>query len=140
MKKDTAKLVEELGLCADFSTFYNENEEFMIRDTLSQLLNRLIEEKGLKKSQIIRDAELSEVYGYQIFSGLRAPERKKLLCLAIAMSLNVDEVQNVLKSAGYPPLYVKRPLDCVVLYGICKKLSVAEINDLLFEYDLETLG
>lgn len=140
MVKDTKKLVEELGLCADFNTFYNEHEEFMIRDTLSQLLNRLIEEKGLKKSQVIRYAELSEVYGYQIFSGLRVPERKKLLCLAIAMSLNVDEVQNLLKSAGYPTLYVKRPLDCVVLYGICKKLSVAEINNLLFEYDLETLG
>lgn len=140
MSKDTSKIVEELALCADFSTFYNENKDYMVTSTLSEMLEALLKEKQLKKSQVIKNAELSEVYGYQIFSGLRTPERDKLLCLAIAMSLSVDEVQGLLKSAGYPLLYVKRPSDSVVLYGICKGLSVAEINNLLFEYDLETLG
>lgn len=140
MGKDTSKIVEELGLCPDFTTFYNENKDYMVSTTLAELLNRLLKEKKLKKSTVIRQAELSEVYAYQIFSGLRVPERGKLLCLAIGMELTLDEVQALLKSAGYPPLYVKRPFDSVVLYGICKKLSIADINTLLFEYDLETLG
>ena len=46
---------------------------------------------------LIRNAELSEVYGYQIFSGLRVPERKKLLCLAVGMSLNIEEVKLIIK-------------------------------------------
>lgn len=140
MKKDTSKIVEELGLCPDFNTFYDENQEHMITSTLSELLNKLIVDKGLKKSQVIKNAEISEVYAYQIFSGLRVPERKKLLCLAIGMTLNLDEVQTLLKCAGYSQLYVKLPFDSVILYGICKKLSVIEINELLFEYDLDTLG
>ena len=139
MQKDTSKIVEELGLCPDFQTFYQETKDYMISGDLSALLAQLLESKGLKKAQVIKSAELSEVYGYQIFSGLRVPERKKLLCLTISMGLNIDEVQQLLRCAGYPQLYVKIPFDSVVLYGLCKGLSVVEINELLYRYDLETM-
>lgn len=140
MEKDTSRILEELGLCPDFTTFYRENKDHMISSTLSELLEQLLSEKGLKKAQVIKNAELSEVYGYQIFSGIRVPERKKLLCLAVAMGLNIDEAQRLLKCAGYPQLYVKLPFDSVVLYGLCKRLSVVQINELLYSYDLEMLG
>ena len=140
MEKDTSKIVEELGICPDFKTFYRENKDYMVTDSLSSLLGRLLEQKGLKKAQVIKNAELSEVYGYQIFSGIRVPERKKLLCLAVGMGLNIDEAQQLLKCAGYPQLYVKLPFDSVVLYGLCKRLSVVQINELLYSYDLEMLG
>lgn len=140
MQKDTSEIVKELGLCPDFKTFYRENKEYMVSDTLSQLLTRLLQEKGLKKSRVIKNAELSEVYGYQIFSGVRIPERKKLLCLAVGMELHLGEVQQLLKCAGYPQLYAKLPFDSIVLYGICKRQSVVQINELLYEYGLETLG
>lgn len=140
MQKDTSELVKELGLCPDFQTFYNENKDYMISGDLPVLLAQLLERKGLKKSQVIKNAELAEVYGYQIFSGLRMPERKKLLCLAVGMGLNIEETQQLLKCAGYSQLYVKLPFDSVVLYGLCKALSVVQINELLYEYGLEMLG
>lgn len=140
MQKDTSEIVKELGLSPDFRTFYSENKDYMVSANLFQLLEALLAQKGLKKSQVIKNAELSEVYGYQIFSGLRVPERKKLLCLTISMGLNIDEVQQLLRCAGYPQLYVKIPFDSVVLYGLCKGLSVVEINELLYTYGLETLG
>lgn len=140
MQKDTSEIVKELGLCPDFKTFYHENRDHMVTSTLSELLCQFMTMKGLKKAQVIKKAELSEVYGYQIFSGIRVPERKKLLCLAVGMGLNIDETQQLLKCAGYPQLYVKLPFDSVVLYGLCKALSVVQINELLYEYGLETLG
>lgn len=140
MQKDTSEIIRELGLCPDFKSFYRENKDYMICDDLAQLLKELLEAKGLKKAQVIKKAELSEVYGYQIFSGLRVPERKKLLCLAVAMGLNIEEVQQLLKCAGYSQLYVKLPFDSIILYGICKQLSVLQINELLYEYGMETLG
>lgn len=140
MQKDTSEIVKELGLCPDFQTFYSENKEYMVSADLAQLLAELLERKGLKKAQVIKNAEFSEVYGYQIFSGLRVPVRKKLLCLSVSMGLNIAEVQQLLKCAGYAPLYVKNPFDSVVLYGLCKELSVVEINELLYKYELETLG
>ncbi len=137
--KDTTKIVEELGLCSDFKAFYNENKNYMIKEDLSSLLDTLIKKHNIKKSQVIRASEISEVYAYQIFSGKRVPERKKLLCLALAMELSLDEVQSLLKCAGYSTLYVKLPFDSVIIYGICKKLSVIETNEILYNYNLETL-
>lgn len=139
MEKDTSEIVKELGLSQDFQTFYNENKEYMVDSNLSELLADLLQRKGLKKSHVIKNAELSEIYGYQIFSGARVLERKKLLCLAISMKLSIDEAQQLLKSAGYSQLYVKKPFDSVVLYGLCKGMSVVEINELLYKYNLETL-
>ena len=140
MEKNTSEIVKELGLCPDFQTFYDENKDYMLTQKLTELLAQLLEVKGAKKSQVIQKAELSEVYGYQIFSGIRVPERKKLLCLAIGMGLNIEEAQQLLKCAGYAQLYVKLPFDSIVLYGLCKGLSVVQINELLFSYGLETLG
>ena len=87
--KDTSKIVEELGLCADFKSFYDENRNYMVKSSLSELLNELAAKSPLKKSQIIKNSELSEVYAYQIFSGLRVPERKKLLSLCVGYRANV---------------------------------------------------
>ena len=140
MEKNTAEIVKELGLCPDFQTFYSENKDYMVTQRLTDLLNQLLESKGFQKSQVIKKAELSEVYGYQIFSGIRVPERKKLLCLAVGMGLNIAETQQLLKCAGYAQLYVKLPFDSIVLYGLRKGLSVVQINELLFSYGLETLG
>ena len=140
MEKDTSKIVEELEHFPDFRTFYAENKEYMVSGNLSSLLLQLLESKQLKRSQVIKNAELAEVYGYQIFSGVRVPERKKLLSLAVGMGLNIDETQQLLKCAGYAQLYVKHPFDSILLYGLCKGFTVVQINELLFTYGLETLG
>ena len=140
MEKNTSEIVKELGLCPDFQTFYSENKDYMVSQKLTDLLAQLLKSKKLQKSLVIKNAEISEVYGYQIFSGIRVPERKKLLCLAVGMGLNIEETQQLLKCAGYAQLYVKLPFDSIVLYGLCKGLSVVQINGLLYEYGLETLG
>ena len=42
MEKDISKIVEELGLCPDFKTFYRENQDYMVKDSLSALSGRLL--------------------------------------------------------------------------------------------------
>jgi cyanate lyase len=140
LNKDTSKIVEELHLCDEFRTFYDENKEYMIDKSLAELLDSYIKAKNLHKSDIIHNSGLSEVYTYQIFSGIRTPERKKLLALAVAMGLNFEETQTLLKSAGYAPLYIKIPFDSIVIYGLYKGLSTSEINELLFDHGFKTLG
>ena len=140
MQKDTAEIVKQLKLSPDFQSFYQENKEYMVDQTLAQLLTQLLEQSGISKAAASKNAEMSEVYGYHIFSGSRIPERGKVLALAIGMGLHLDQVQQLLKAAGYSPLYVKRPFDSVVLYGLCKKMTVAQINELLYDYGMETLG
>ena len=140
MKKNTSEMLRELQGCSDFNNFYSENSAFVIRSTLSQYLESLLSAHSLKKSDAIKNSELNEIYAYQIFSGVRVPERKKLLSLAVGMKLSLEEVQNLLKCASYAQLYVKNTFDCIVIFGICKGLSVPDINEILYEYGMETLG
>ena len=86
MQKDTSNLLEALKSCSDFKQFYCENEECIVSVPLSTLLDTLLTQHNIKKSAAIRRSELSEDYAYQIFSGLRVPERKKLLSLAICVA------------------------------------------------------
>lgn len=140
MQKDTAEIVKQLQLSPDFQCFYQENKDFMVDQSLAELLQQLLQQTGMSKAKAIKNAEMSELYGYHIFAGSRIPERGKVLALAIGMGLGPDQIQQLLKAAGYSPLYVKRPFDSVVLYGIFKKMSVAQINELLYDYGMETLG
>ena len=140
MQKDTSEIVKQLQLSPDFQSFYQENRDYMVDKTLAQLLEQLLQQTGISKAKAIKNAETSEIYGYHIFAGSRIPERGKVLALAIGMGLKLEQVQQLLKAAGYSPLYVKRPFDSVVLYGIMKNMSVAQINELLYDYGMETLG
>lgn len=140
MQKDTSEIVKQLQLSPDFQSFYQENRDYMVDKSLAQLLEQLLKQTGISKAKAIKNAEMSEIYGYHIFAGSRIPERGKVLALAIGMGLKLEQVQQLLKAAGYSPLYVKRPFDSVVLYGIIKKMSVAQINELLYDYGMETLG
>lgn len=140
MQKDTVEIIRKLQLSPDFQSFYRENKDYMVDKSLAQLLEQLLKQTGISKAAAIKNAEMSEVYGYHIFAGSRIPERGKVLALAIGMGLNLEQVQQLLKAAGYSTLYVKRPFDSIVLYGICKKMTVVQINELLYDYGMETLG
>ena len=141
MKKDTSKLLEELNTFSSFKDFFNENKSDLGATLISDYLETLITRKGLSKSKIIEKAEMSEVYAYQIISGIKKnPKREKIICLAFGMGLTLEETQEMLKKTGYAPLYAKNEFDVVIMYGICKKMSIIEVNNLLFEYGQETLG
>ena len=141
MKKDTAKLLEELQSFSDFTQFYEENQTHFAATSLSDALQALVSEKGLAVADVVKNSEMSEVYAYQILSGIKQhPGREKVLCLAIGMGLSGEETQTLLKTTGYAPLYAKRPSDAIVLYGLYKRLNVVEVNNLLYEYGQETLG
>lgn len=140
MKKDTAQLLEELKNCSDFKSFHHENEEVLGQEKISEYLQKIIEEKKLKKADIIRRAQMSEVYAYQIMDGRRSPDRSKILCLAFGMALTLDEVQKMLKATGYRPLYAKDPSDCILIYAFWKGLDIIETNAMLEEYGEEMIG
>ena len=47
---------------------YIQNEQnFLIDFSISDFLNNLVSQKGIKKSQVIKNAEMNDIYGYQIY-------------------------------------------------------------------------
>ncbi|MDE6501310.1 MAG: hypothetical protein K2L10_04440 [Ruminococcus sp.] len=139
--KSTDDLLKELSGTDDINDFLKNNENNLDYVSISKYLNRLVSEKNLKKSEVIRNSELSEIYAYQIFSGKKCnPSRDKVLCLAFGMGLNVEETQQMLKVFSFPILYAKRKRDSIIIFALNKGLSVLDTNELLYNSDEETLG
>ena len=139
MNKSTAQLLKDLKLDPDFKTFYRKNRDSFIHESLAELLNDLLQKSGKSKAAVIRDSQISDVYGYKIFEGEKIPKRNKLLALAFGMELDLPRTQKLLRCAGYAQLYAKIPFDSVVIYALCKKLSVAQLNEILYANGFEIL-
>lgn len=134
MKKTTCELLELLKNTANIETYMDTSSEDLIEKIpLSDYLNTLIEERGLKKSTIINQSGLDRSYAYQIFDGQRMPTRDKVLALCLSMKLGSKETQQLLKYTGYPLLYAKFKQDSIILFGLEHALSVLEVNELLYE-------
>ena len=139
-KKDTNELMDELIQSDNTDEYCSKNAQFMVNDKISIYLNNILENKGLVKSKIIKKTELSEVQCYQIFDGRRKPSRDSLLSICIAMELSLDETQQMLKTGGFAPLYPKNQRDVIIIKGIQNNLSVAQINERLYDLDLPTIN
>ena len=139
-KKDTNELMDELIQSDNTDEYCSKNAQFMVNDKISIYLNNILENKGLVKSKIIKKTELSEVQCYQIFDGRRKPSRDSLLSICIAMELSLDETQQMLKTGGFAPLYPKNKRDVIIIKGIQNNLSVAQINEHLYDMDLPTIN
>ena len=139
-KKDTNELMNELIKSDNTDEYCSKNAQFMVNDKISIYLNNILENKRLVKSKIIKKTELSEVQCYQIFDGRRKPSRDSLLSICIAMELSLDETQQMMKTGGFAPLYPKNKRDVIIIKGIQNNLSVAQINERLYDMDLPTIN
>lgn len=134
IKKPTNDLMNELGNSKSIKSYLNENKDYLIDKNIAQILTDVLEQKNLKKSDVIQKAEISEVYGYQLFSGIKNnPSRDKILCICIAMELTLEEVQSILKITGFASLYPKSKRDSIIIFGINSSMSVFEINTSLYD-------
>lgn len=141
MQKSTTELLNELKNFDSFKEYEKINKNSMINKTLSQYLCDLLEEKHLKKSDVIRKGELNESYAYQMFSGVKStPSKDKLICLSIGMDLSVDETNSLLKLAGLSPFYPRIKRDSIIIINMNNKKSVVEINEELYNEGEETLN
>ena len=141
LNKSTTQLLKDLESFDTFEEYENANRDSMISKNLSEYLTDLLNERNLTKAEVIRKAELSDGYAYQIFSGLKtAPKRDKLICLSIGMGLSVNETNSVLKIAGLSPLYPKIKRDSIIIINMNNNKSVVEINEALYNEREETLN
>lgn len=139
IKKPTDELMKELLNSNNINLYLDENKQHFINLTISEFLNEYANSKRLVKSQIFKDSEMNEIYGYQIFSGSRTPSRDKLIALCIGMGMTIDEVQATLKISGFAVLYPKIKRDSIIIHGISLRQKVFEINNTLYTNSEETL-
>ncbi|MBR1730907.1 MAG: XRE family transcriptional regulator [Ruminococcus sp.] len=139
MKKKTQELIEIIKQKDSVEDYFAENAEEIMFDDLTQILELFLRKKGLTKSEALDASQIEKHYGYQIFSGLKTPSRDKVVMLCFGLGLSLDEVQQVLKKAGYGELYPRDRRDSVIIFAFHHKLSVMETNEILYELRIKIL-
>ena len=102
-------------------------------------LEKLIEEHGMKKKEVVRKLNLEESYARKLFGGQRIPTRKILLQCAFLLSLNLADTQRLLDIGQKPRLYPRIRYDAAIIYGLEEKMTLEEMNDFLEEIHEDVL-
>ena len=140
MPKSTGDLFTELKDDKNLKGYLRRNrEEFVM--PLGEYLEKLLAEKNLTKKEVIERSDLNREYVYHIFSGLKKnPSRPKILAIAMAMELDLDEIQYLLRYAGFGLLYPRNQWDAIIISAVEQKFTVAQTNELLYRLGEKTLG
>lgn len=133
----TEDLLGEL-LVADDPVAFAERNAIGHR-SLSEYLQRLLDEKGLARSQVIREAGLNETFGYQIFMGQRNPSRNKVLQIAFAMGLDLRQTNRALRAAGVSELYCKDRRDAIIIFCLSRGRSLQDVQEELYRFGEDTI-
>ena len=133
----TEELLHELLSSPDPAAYIDRHE--IGHRSLSAYLNQLLEEKGLRRADVVRAANLNETFGYQIFKGQRSPSRDKVLQLAFALRCDLTETNRLLKAAGANELYCKDRRDAIILFCIDHGWELQRANEELYRFGEETL-
>lgn len=109
-------------------------------DSFEKQLQKLINKKGLKNSEIYAAANISKQYFSKLLKGQVKPSKEKMLALAIGLRLNLDETIDFLKIAGYALSPISQT-DVIVEYFIeHEDYNVLKIDIVLFDYGLDPLS
>ena len=133
----TEELLEQLLAAPDPARFAADNK--ISERKLPDYLQQLLDEKGLERAQVIREAGLNETYGYQIFMGQRNPARNKMLQIVFAMNMTLKEANRTLQAAGVNELYCKNRRDAIIIFCLDHGYNLLRADQELYRFNEETI-
>lgn len=110
-------------------------------ESFSEMLLRMIDEKGLKDSDVYKRANIDR----RLFSKIRGdvdyvPSKKTAISFGLALQLEMDEVKTLLATAGYT-LSASSRFDLIIMYLIeTKEYNIHFANIVLDDYGEGTLS
>lgn len=107
--------------------------------SFEEYLQKLINRKGMTNAEVYKRANLSKQYFSKVMHGQVRPAKEKLLCIAVALKLNLDETRDFLRLAGFA-LSPCSKTDLVFEYFIVRQdFDIFSIDIALFDCGLPSL-
>lgn len=139
MKKTTDELVNSIKNANSIEEFVRNNRSEYFNINVDEYLRRMLKEKNMKISYVSVNSGIGD-YVYKVFNGTRKAARDVYIAIGIAMKLNYNEMQSMLRLAKYLMLDPRDERDSILLYAIEKGMTVIEINSILYNCNKDLLG
>ena len=110
-------------------------EGLISRSDFCEYLNELIIEKKIRKTDIIKNTNISKSYLDDLLNYKKelSPSRNKILSLSISMGLTHEEINKLLRSANLPLLDSRREgVDTIIIWALAHDKNSDEIRELLY--------
>ena len=101
--------------------------------SFSGYIDMLLNQKKLKRQDVLIKANLPQKYGYRLLTGeSHTTDRDKILCICFSMEMTLKETQCALKLYGMNELYPKIRRDVLLIVALGQKIfDIDQVNDML---------
>ncbi|MDR0366407.1 MAG: hypothetical protein LBH68_06250 [Bifidobacteriaceae bacterium] len=121
------------------SAFPSGDQAGFLDAGVRDFFDELFRGSGLTRSGVIRDANISRTYGYQVMDGTRIAKRDYYLAIAFAMRLDLRTTQRMLAVTATGALHALIKRDAAIIFALNHGYDNAKLYWFLTELGLPPL-
>lgn len=97
-----------------------------------EFIDQFLEERNLKRADLIRGVNFDRTYGHQILNGTRIPTKCQIVLIALYLGISVEQLQQLLTVCGREGLYVRNIEDAKVMFALEHKYPYEQAVEFIY--------